>query len=683
MRRLSMMSIRKFQLTWPTILVLVVSGLVPIEISAQTPKGGQAPTDANFEQLRLAADSEVQNGENAKAIRDIQSALQIKPDWKEGWWTLGTLQYEANQYADAVQAFQKVVTYAPQLGTAWAVLGLCEFELKQYAASLSHLERAQTLGLGDDVETAHVTNYHLALLLIREGQFERGAELLHLTFGSGPPSSQVQLALGLALLRVPLLPDEIDPSHDALLRAAGNLASSTSNSLQRFPEFLESHPATPFVHYAYGLRLRKAGHWNEALAQQRAEAKISPRSPLPWNEISALQMKLNHQAEAASAAQRAKTLEPDIYSPHSEKSLRDPRIISLYESSSRSIGNASEQTVGVQERTLAMQDYSTGHYSDTISRLKPWLNANPADGTSWAVLGLSEFGLKDYDNAQIHLERSEQLGLNGSADAIRKAKYTLGILLVRSGNFDHASKVLSSAAGAGTLQSEVRFASGLAILRIGKLPEAVAPEQREPVDRAGEIAQLLFASRYDEADPKFEVLLKQYRQLPFLHYAYGTALLAISRYKDAQAQMQAETAISPGSELPYVRLASIALRQQQPSDAIEPAEHAIKLAAGSAEAHYLLGRAALALGDTTRSVRELQIACSLAPSSPEVHFNLAKAYGKAGQTHQAEEERARFTELNAVADARRQEGNQTYQGPHDTGEMSVSPQPVGSAAPPN
>jgi predicted Zn-dependent protease len=220
-------------------------------------------------------------------------------------------------------------------------------------------------------------------------------------------------------------------------------------------------------------------------------------------------------------------------------------------------------------------------------------------------------------------------------------------------------------------------------LRIGKLPEAVAPQQREPVDRAGEIAQLLFASRYDEADPKFEVLLKQYPQLPFLHYAYGTALLAISRYKDAQAQMQAETAISPGSELPYVRLASIALRQQQPNEAIEPAEHAIKLAADSAEAHYLLGRAALALGDTARSVRELQIACSLAPSSPEVHFNLAKAYGKAGQTHQAEEERARFTELNAVADARRQEGSQTYQGPHDTGEMSVSQQPGEGAAPPN
>ena len=96
-----------------------------------------------------------------------------------------------------------------------------------------------------------------------------------------------------------------------------------------------------------------------------------------------------------------------------------------------------------------MRNYSAGRYSDAVAELKPWLNTNPADGTSWAVLGLSEFALKDYDNAQIHLERGEQLGLGGSADAVRQAKYTLGILLIRSGEFDHASEVLSRRPGPG------------------------------------------------------------------------------------------------------------------------------------------------------------------------------------------------------------------------------------------
>jgi Tfp pilus assembly protein PilF len=82
-------------------------------------------------------------------------------------------------------------------------------------------------------------------------------------------------------------------------------------------------------------------------------------------------------------------------------------------------------------------------------------------------------------------------------------------------------------------------------------------------------------------------------------------------------------------------------------------------------------------------VHELEIACRQAPSSPEAHFNLAKAYARGGQIQKAEQERARFTELNAVADARRKQGNQAYQGPHDAMDMSVSQKPTGGTAAPN
>jgi hypothetical protein len=56
---------------------------------------------------------------------------------------------------------------------------------------------------------------------------------------------------------------------------------------------------------------------------------------------------------------------------------------------------------------------------------------------------------------------------------------------------------------------------------------------------------------------------------------------------------------------------------------------------------------------------------------------------KAGQPEKAEQERARFTELSAVADAQRRQGSQVYQGPHDAGDMSVSQKGAGSTAAPN
>jgi tetratricopeptide (TPR) repeat protein len=651
-----MMSLRNLRTKWPVLLLL----LIPVVVSAQTNQS------QSLERLKVAAESEIQNGENDKAIADIQRALALQPDWKQGWWTLATLQYEANQYAQAAQAFEKVTAYAPEAGMAWAMLGLSEFELKQYAQALSHLEKAHSLRFGDDADTVRVATYHLALLLIRDGQFAHGSALLRSTLSEGASSPQVQLALGLALLRVPLLPGELDPSKEALVRAAGALASDSADSLQHFSEFIHAHPTTPFLHYAYGLRLKDAAHWREALVQQQIETKISPRSSLPWLEIRDLETKLNHIAEAAAAGHKVQTLESAT-----RPAARDPEMIALYGSPDSEPGHARAEA-SAEERTRAMQAYASGNYSEAIAGLKPWLNENPSDGTGWAVLGLSEFALKDYDNAQIHLERGRQLGLSGSPQAIQQAQYTLGIVLIRAGQFDQASEMLASAAATGPLAPQVQFACGLALLRMRKLPDQVEPVHRDLVDRAGEIAQLVFASRYDEAEPKFQALLKQYPRAPFLHYAYGTALLAISRYKDASDQMQAEIAISPESELPYVRLASVALRQQQPAEAIAPAEKALRLNAGSAEAHYLLGRAALETGVTARAVHELEAACQLAPSSPEAHFNLAKAYSKSGQLQRAEQERARFVELNAMADAQRRAGSQLYRGPHDAADMSAS-----------
>lgn len=659
MLRLSMTHFGTLRIARSCLLALAAFGLTMSHATGQSQQ-----TQPSFADLQRAAAAEADDGKTTDAIRDTKRALKLQPSWKEGWWNLGTLQYEANQYQEAARSFEKVTGYAPKMGAAWALLGLCEFELKQYGPAMAHLEKAQALGLGEDAETAQVAGYHLALLLIRDGQFQRASSLLRDSFGTGTPSPQVQLSLGMALLHIPLLPAELDPSKDALVRAAGDLATT-----EQFPPFIAAHPDTPFIHYEYGVRLKAAGHWSEALAQQHEEVKLTPWSLLPWGEISDLEAKVQHSAKAASAAQRATAL-------RASESPREPQMIARYRNDSAPADAAEGSSGTIAVRQSAMQSYAAGRYSEAISGLKSWLGTNPADGTGWAVLGLSEFAQKDYDNALIHLQRGEQLGLSGSPESIQQAKYTYAVLLVRSGQFDHATEVLSSAAAPGALQDEVRFASGLALLHIRKMPSEVPADQRTLIARVGEIAQLLFGSRYDEANPKFETLLKQYPRFPFLHYAYGTALLAVSKYKEAEEQMRTEATISPDSDLPYVRLASIALREQQPAKAVEPAQRAARLNPDSAEAHYLLGRAELQLGNAAAAARELEIAARLAPTSPEVHFSLAKAYAKSGQTDRSEAERARFVELSAVADARKQGGSQSYQGPHDASEMRSTAQPV-------
>ena len=659
-----------------------------------------APVQANLDALQELAQREGESGQTSEAIRDYKRVLELRPEWKEGWWNLGALQYGANQFADAKSTLLHVVGFAPDLGVAWSLLGLSEFETGDFADAQSHLEKAQTLGM-NDAEIERVSTYHLGLLLIRTGKFERGSDLLLKAFGGGRVSEQVKTALGLATLRIPLLPEEVDASKEGLVLAVGNVVSQGTEALDRYPALLSGYPDVPYLHYGYGLALANAGRNKEAIGAQRQETSVSPESPLPWIEISRLQLVLGSPKEALTAAQRAVALGPTNNSAHERLAAAfasagdtvgatrerkaaelladaqeppEQRIILRYRNST-STEPSTTNLKGDQELWgHAMQEYSEGRYSASADLLKEWLKQNQDSGTGWAVLGLNEFELQDFDNAFIHLDRGANLGLRGSPQSLQAARYTFGLLLIRAGGFDRASDVLASALNSGPLDQKVEYALGVALLRKREIPGQGKQQESDLVRSAGKIAVLLNSSQYDAAFPEFQRLIKENPSVPFLHYAYGTALLAVSEFDEAAAQMQAEISISPKSELPYVRLASIALRRHNFSGAINWSRHALILAANSAEAHYLLGRASLESGDDATALRELETASRLSPASPEIHFNLAKAYARAKMPEKAEQERATFSQLNEAAESQRaQHGSQAYTGPHNADDFTTTP----------
>ena len=262
-----------------------------------------------------------------------------------------------------------------------------------------------------------------------------------------------------------------------------------------------------------------------------------------------------------------------------------------------------------------MQEHGEGQYSASAGHLKEWLRKNPGNGTGWAVLGLNEFALSEFDNALIHLDRGAQLGLSGSPESLQSARYTFGILLIRRG-IRPGLRCARLGVEKRTTGREGGLRSGLALLRRTEIPGQAKQQESGLISSAGKIAILLGNSQYDVAFPEFRRLIeKENPSAPFFHYAYGTALLAVSEFDEASAQMKAEMAISPASELPYVRLASIALRQHHFDDAITWSRHALLIAANSAEGHYLLGRASLESGDDVTALRELETASRLSPSS--------------------------------------------------------------------
>lgn len=687
------------------VLACVAGEMLPAPQTAT----GQSTDQPDIDALQKLAEHEGESGKTIEAIRDYKHALELRPEWKEGWWNLGALQYSANQFAEARPTLQHVVELAPTVGVAWSLLGLSEFDTKDFTDALIHLEKAHSLGIKDDDEIERVSSYHLGLLLVRTGKFERASDLLFKTFGDGEISSQVKIALGLATLRIPLLPEELDPSQEALVLATGSIASNRTEALSHFPALLQTYPDVPYLHYTYGLFLATAGRDQEAIRLMRDETTLSPESPLPWIEISRLQLRLGVVNEAITSAQKAVTLSPTSKTAHerfaaalktagdakqaaSEQEFAahltaaqdtpEQRLISRYTNANADALPVTNPKTDQELWNRAMQEYAEQRFSTAAADLKAYLRQNPDNGTGWAVLGLNEFALDDFDNALIHLDRGAKLGLSGSPESVQSARYTFGILLIRAGEFDQASDVLASALSTGPLDKKVEYALGLALLRRPEL--AGQRKQQDPalITAAGTLASLLRSSQYDAAFPQFQRLLKQYPSAPFLHYAYGTALLAVSEFDEAAAQMQAERAISPTSELPCIRLASIALRQHNFADAIIWSRRAALLAPNSAEAHYLLGRAALESGDDAAALRELETAGKLSPASPEIHFNLAKAYARAKMPEKAERERATFSQLNELAETQRsQHGPQIYAGPRDAGDVTMTPRVVAPESP--
>lgn len=453
------------------------------------------------------------------------------------------------------------------------------------------------------------------------------------------------------------------------------------DALHAAEEAVQRAPESPFSHQALGRTLQALGREEKAAEELALAEKLSPEKPRPEKRIALL---YSNRTEP----------KPETREPLTARSAINSGSSSFEELSRRA---AEAQSAGLTDEAiqvyrealrlrpqwdegrwnLAMLLYANAHYPDAISELRIWVERQPNFGTAWAVLGLCEFETKDYKNAFIHLQRGGQLGFGGSPEAIGQARYHLAVLQNLNGQFERAIDTLLPGTLSSTIAKEVEIALGMALLRMPLLPDQLEPSENALVTTAGEIAALLLNSKYDQAYPKFQALLKKYPTVPFLHYAYGTALLALSHFDEAETQLQEELRISPHSELPYISMASVALKRYRPAEALLAGERAVHLAPDSAESHYVLGRAYLELGQDEQAVHELETAGQLAPGLPEVHFNLAKAYAKTKLPEKAEQERAIFSHLNELAEQRRsRSGNQAFVGSHDG--LQLAPAGIGT-----
>ncbi len=219
-----------------------------------------AADGAGFEAAVKHGDEVRQAGRLLEAVDSYAVALRLRPKWTEGWWHVGTILYDADQYSAARDAFRNLVAYDPKNGPAWGMLGLCEYQTREYERAVNSLQRGRVLGLAGNQELETVVRYHTGLLYIRFEQFEVAFEILREFMRTGNESAKIVEAFGLTLLRLPFLPNEIPPEKREQILLAGRAGFSMAalrrdEARQAFDELLARYPNAPNVHYAFGVYL--------------------------------------------------------------------------------------------------------------------------------------------------------------------------------------------------------------------------------------------------------------------------------------------------------------------------------------------------------------------------------------------------------------------------------------------
>jgi tetratricopeptide (TPR) repeat protein len=294
-------------------LLLLATSCFPIPQAKSLPE--------NFDSLSQRAAAARDSDRLDEAVVLYKKALALRPRWAEGWWSLGTLEYDRNNYHSAAIAFHKLLPLAPKDGTAHAMLGLCEFELGQDDAALKHLEQAKTLDVSSNPQLRLVLLYHDGILLLRANKFQSGQTVLSNLCKDSIPDEDVVKTLGWAVFRISpnTAPAEGTPGAQIIQRA-GHAACITAQkkydqARQEYSDLVTEYPDYPYIHYVFGKFLAESNDSAGAITEFQRELKNNPRDINSRLEIAATQYKLD-SAAGIPYAEEAVQLNPHIPFAH-------------------------------------------------------------------------------------------------------------------------------------------------------------------------------------------------------------------------------------------------------------------------------------------------------------------------------------------------------------------------------
>ena len=236
-----------------------------------------------FDDLAAKANAAREADRLEEATVLYRKALELQPAWAEGWWSLGTILYDRDDYPGAARALNKAFELDPKSGNAAAMLGLSEAKLGRDADALRDLEKAIQLGVTDDAGLRPVMLYTMGTLQLAAGEFSKAQDALDLLVRDGPQNDDAVAALGQAVLGMRpgdfAAADEV--TRDAVRQAglAERVAArgDADAALAAYRKLAADFPKVHNVEFACGRFLLARHYDQEAVAAFQREIQNSPQ----------------------------------------------------------------------------------------------------------------------------------------------------------------------------------------------------------------------------------------------------------------------------------------------------------------------------------------------------------------------------------------------------------------------
>ena len=298
-------------MNWVLYLVLLLTATAG---TTQALPGGFGEAARQAEQARTS-------GHLPDAIQLYRKAVQLRPDWSEGWQSLATIYYEQERFPEAKQAFEHYIATGKDVELAYAYLGLCEYEMRDYEHASEHLSRWIGKGAIGDEQLTDAASVRWSELRTKEGRFVEALYLLDKVAARHGPDPALVEAMGLAWMHMKYLPEDYPPERREVVWLAGSAAAwVAARKPERSHEFLDRladyYSQEPSVHFLRGFVYESEHRDEDAQKEYREELKISPDYTAALVELSLLDVQLGKLDEAGDVASHAVAIEPNNAQPH-------------------------------------------------------------------------------------------------------------------------------------------------------------------------------------------------------------------------------------------------------------------------------------------------------------------------------------------------------------------------------